>query len=107
MGLQSDSRVPGRGGEPRPRSGRGLPPSYGRPTPEEPVEAPKPSPVSVVDGRVVLEVGAKLVIDQEAAQAFYDSVRDLTQLAIRDGYAAAMGRAPADVEPPPDAEAKT
>ena len=93
--MQSDGRVPGRGGEPKVRRGFGGPPaSFGRPVEPEPVEVPVPpaAPVSVVDGRVVLDVGAKLVIDQGSAQAFYDEVKQLTILAITDGFAAAMGR---------------
>lgn len=89
---QSDSRVPGSGGEPAaPR--RDLPMSFGRPRPEEPVEVPvgaASAPVRVQDGQVVLSVGADLVLGKEAQQAFYDQVRELTLLAVQDGLAQAM-----------------
>ena len=98
MTLQSDSRVPGRGGEPRtPRMRIGAPPaSFGRPMEEEPIEVPAPeqppSPVRVQDGKVILEVGADLVIGEESSQRFYDQVRSLVEVAFSDGFAAALSR---------------
>lgn len=53
-------------------------------------------PFSVVDGKLVVEVGARLVMDQESVQAFYDEIRQLTVLAVSDGLSTVMGRRPDD-----------
>lgn len=108
MTRQSDSRVPGRGGEPKvpARPGGGPPASFGRAVPEDPIEVPaaeRPSPVRAQDGKVVLEVGADLVLSEESSQRFYDQVRSLVELAVADGFAA--GLAQQDGDPGGDDEA--
>lgn len=51
----------------------------------------KPSPVSVVDGQVRIEVGADLVVDEDTAQGLYDQIYSIVEQAVADGLAAGMG----------------
>lgn len=93
--TQSDSRVPGRG-----RSG--PPPSFGRVA--DAAEPPEED-FRIVGGQafhLVLHVEATPTA--ESLAALYQSIRETTARAIRDGYAEAIGEPPpAPGEPPPGA----
>lgn len=81
-----------------------VPNSFGRRPPDDRVEKPEPDkakPVEiagglrVVDGRLVVDVDARVVVPDEVLQGLYDQIRDVVALAVADGFAAATGQPPA------------
>lgn len=85
----------------------GVPASFGRRPPPEVVEKPEPDKpksveiaggLRVVDGRLVVDVDARVAVPDEVLQGLYDQIRDVVALAVADGFAAATGRPQQDVD---------